>query len=220
MRPPGREGGPGSASGAPLAKINAASEITYMVADLDDLAAHVDGTFVVLVRVAEDRYRRRCYLTARAAEDAARKATGPRPQCHRVLGRVEATAPDRRRHRTGSARGGVMIGPVPVRYRYRVTELAGERVLVIDIPDNAPADLKEGLARRQIVNDGGLCPCGARMVLPNRHARRVAARAGKPIAVEIEHERGCAALLPGYVRFTMPDLATEPKDSDDPRWSR
>lgn len=74
MRPPGREGGPGSASGAPLAKINAASEITYMVADLDDLAAHVDGAFVVLVRVAEDRYRRRCYLTARAAEDAARKA--------------------------------------------------------------------------------------------------------------------------------------------------
>ena len=45
------------------------------LADLDDLAAHVDGAFVVVVRVTGERYRRRCYLTAKAAESAARKAT-------------------------------------------------------------------------------------------------------------------------------------------------
>lgn len=45
------------------------------LADLDSLAAHVDGTFVVVVKVNTGRYRRRCYLTAKAAENAASKAT-------------------------------------------------------------------------------------------------------------------------------------------------
>jgi hypothetical protein len=45
------------------------------VADpLDEIAAHVDGTFVVVVHVAGDQYRRRCFLTAKAAERAARNA--------------------------------------------------------------------------------------------------------------------------------------------------
>jgi len=41
----------------------------------DEVARHVDGTFVVLVRTPTGRGgRRRCFLTVRAAEDAARKA--------------------------------------------------------------------------------------------------------------------------------------------------
>jgi hypothetical protein len=41
---------------------------------LDDIAAHVDGTFVVLVRVTGGKYRRRCFLTVASAERAARRA--------------------------------------------------------------------------------------------------------------------------------------------------
>lgn len=41
---------------------------------LDEIAAHVDGTFVVVVHVTGDKYRRRCFLTAKAAERAARNA--------------------------------------------------------------------------------------------------------------------------------------------------
>lgn len=40
----------------------------------DEYAAHVDGTFVVVVKVTGGHYRRRCYLTVKAAEDAARRA--------------------------------------------------------------------------------------------------------------------------------------------------
>ena len=40
----------------------------------DEYAAHVDGTFVVVVKVTGDHYRRRCYLTVKAAEGAARRA--------------------------------------------------------------------------------------------------------------------------------------------------
>ena len=46
-----------------------------ILGELDALAAHVDGAFVVVVRVTGTQYRRRCYLTAKAAESAARKAT-------------------------------------------------------------------------------------------------------------------------------------------------
>jgi hypothetical protein len=42
---------------------------------LDDIARHVDGAFVVVVETTGDRYRRRCFLSAKAAEDAARRAT-------------------------------------------------------------------------------------------------------------------------------------------------
>ena len=45
------------------------------VADaLDEIAAHVDGTLVVVVHVTGDKYRRRCFLSAKAAERAARNA--------------------------------------------------------------------------------------------------------------------------------------------------
>lgn len=42
---------------------------------LDDIAKHVDGAFVVVVQVTAGQYRRRCFLTAKAAQDAARRAT-------------------------------------------------------------------------------------------------------------------------------------------------
>lgn len=46
---------------------------------LDDIARHVDGAFVLVVKVTAGRYRRRCFLTVKAAEDAARRATELKP---------------------------------------------------------------------------------------------------------------------------------------------
>lgn len=45
------------------------------VEPLDELASVVNGTFVLVVEVADGQYRRRCFLSARAAERAARNAT-------------------------------------------------------------------------------------------------------------------------------------------------
>lgn len=42
---------------------------------LDDIAHHVDGAFVLVVRINGGLYRRRCFLTAKSAERAARNAT-------------------------------------------------------------------------------------------------------------------------------------------------
>jgi hypothetical protein len=66
----------------------------------------------------------------------------------------------------------------------------GTRVLVVDavIPDDAPEQLREALARRAIVNRGGTCPCGAVMRRPNRAQRR----AGATVAT-IAHEPTCPA---------------------------
>jgi hypothetical protein len=44
------------------------------VGALDDIAQHVDGTFVLVVKVSGGRYRRRCFLSAASAEKAARNA--------------------------------------------------------------------------------------------------------------------------------------------------
>jgi hypothetical protein len=41
---------------------------------LDEIAAHVDGTFVLVVKVTGGEYRRRCFLTAASAQRAARNA--------------------------------------------------------------------------------------------------------------------------------------------------
>jgi hypothetical protein len=41
---------------------------------LDDIAQHVDGAFVLVVKLAGGKYRRRCFLTAASAERAARNA--------------------------------------------------------------------------------------------------------------------------------------------------
>lgn len=82
----------------------------------------------------------------------------------------------------------------------RVVEISGQRALVVDldIPDNAPPEAKEGIARRRIVNSGGTCPCGARAVLPNRAQRRAAARTGQPVQTKAEHTDDCPALLKGW----------------------
>jgi hypothetical protein len=95
--------------------------------------------------------------------------------------------------------------PIDLRYRARLTTLNGERALIVEteIPDNAPADIKEGLARRATVNAGGVCPCGARAILPNRAARRRATRHGYAIEVTIQHEPDCPALLPGYLLLDL-----------------
>jgi hypothetical protein len=71
-----------------------------------------------------------------------------------------------------------------------VVDIHGVRALVvlIDIPDDAPADVKEGVTRRNLVNTGGTCPCGAVMRFPNRAARR----AGVTQA-QIVHEDDCPA---------------------------
>jgi hypothetical protein len=41
---------------------------------LDEIAHHVAGTFVVVVKVAGGKYRRRCFLSAASAEQAAHRA--------------------------------------------------------------------------------------------------------------------------------------------------
>jgi hypothetical protein len=96
------------------------------------------------------------------------------------------------------------------RYRVRETTLQGERALIVEteIPDNAPADIKEGLSRRAVVNAGGVCPCGAHAILPNRAARRRATRLGYAIEVTVQHEPDCLALLPGYIPVDLgPEVA-------------
>ena len=96
------------------------------------------------------------------------------------------------------------------RYRVRETMLQGERALIVEteIPDDAPAEVKEGLARRAAVNAGGVCPCGAQAILPNRAARRRATRRGYAIEVTVQHEPDCLALLPGYLPVDLgPEVA-------------
>jgi acyl-CoA reductase-like NAD-dependent aldehyde dehydrogenase len=103
-----------------------------------------------------------------------------------------------------------MSDPFDLRYRTRETVMQGERVMVLDadIPDHAPDVIKEGLARRAAVNAGGVCPCGARMILPNRAARRRATRLRRAIEVTVPHEPGCLALLPGYLPVDLgPEVA-------------
>lgn len=50
------------------------SSIADLGASWDEIAEHVDGAFVVLVRTASGRYRRRVWLTLAPAERAAQKA--------------------------------------------------------------------------------------------------------------------------------------------------
>jgi hypothetical protein len=40
----------------------------------DEIAAHISGTFVLVVKVTGGKYRRRCFLSAASAERAARNA--------------------------------------------------------------------------------------------------------------------------------------------------
>jgi hypothetical protein len=74
--------------------------------------------------------------------------------------------------------------------------VCGERYagLVPPLPDDAPPQVLEGLVRHRIVLTGGVCPCGAVLVLPNRQQRRAAQRRGEVLHVRIEHEDGCPAI--------------------------
>ena len=62
------------------------------------------------------------------------------------------------------------------------------------VPDEAPEAVREGLARRRITAIEGRCPCGGRLILPNREARRRAKRTGEEIRMRVEHEDDCPAI--------------------------
>lgn len=53
---------------------NADSNGLAPINELDEIAHHVDGTFVLVVKTAGGRYRRRCFFSAASAEKAARNA--------------------------------------------------------------------------------------------------------------------------------------------------
>jgi hypothetical protein len=83
-----------------------------------------------------------------------------------------------------------------VRERLRTATLPdGTRALVLDceIPAAAPELIREGLARRAIVNGGGTCPCGARWPRPNRAQRRRMKQPGTVTHLQVEHEPNCPA---------------------------
>lgn len=71
MSPGTRKGCPGG--GTP--SLNLAHPSLVTVDDvLDELAIHVSGTFVLVVETKAGRFRRRAFLTAAAAEKAARRS--------------------------------------------------------------------------------------------------------------------------------------------------
>lgn len=67
----------------------------------------------------------------------------------------------------------------------------GVRAGVVSVvpPEDAPPAVREGFARRAMVNGGGVCPCGARMVIPNRAERR----RGRTTRAVTVHEDDCPA---------------------------
>lgn len=67
---PGQGGSRGAAGDS-----GKSSPLLEILDPLDEIARHVDGTFVLVVHVTAGKYRRRCFLTAAAAEAAARRAT-------------------------------------------------------------------------------------------------------------------------------------------------
>jgi len=83
-----------------------------------------------------------------------------------------------------------------IRQRIRVVTLPdGRRAMVLDndIPDDAPQPVREGLARRAVVNEGGDCPCGASWPRPNREQRRKLKAPCALLRVDVEHEVDCPA---------------------------
>lgn len=72
-----------------------------------------------------------------------------------------------------------------------------------ELLEGLPPVVLEGLARRRLVALGQPCPCGARLRIPNRAARRKARRAGAVgLSVDVLHEPDCPAIsdaLEGYL---------------------
>jgi hypothetical protein len=71
VSPEVRRGRPGQAPSIKLAN----PSLVPVTDPLDEIAHHVDGTFVLVVKLTGGKYRRRCFLTAASAERAARNAT-------------------------------------------------------------------------------------------------------------------------------------------------
>lgn len=72
------------------------------------------------------------------------------------------------------------------------------------VAEDAPAIVREGLARRRLATLRGECPCGARRPALNRELRRRLQRggaAGEVHRVAIEHEDDCEAIAPETVAF-------------------
>lgn len=68
----------------------------------------------------------------------------------------------------------------------------GRTLFVIPtIPDAAPAAVREGIARRRMVylSDQHTCPCGAKLVPPNRKQRR----SGRTVVAAVQHMPECPA---------------------------
>jgi len=59
-------------------------------------------------------------------------------------------------------------------------------LLTVEIPDDAPPALREGLARRRLVATTGRCPCGAVLELPDLVP-------GALTVAAVEHEPDCPA---------------------------
>lgn len=74
------------------------------------------------------------------------------------------------------------------------------------LTEGIPPLVLEGLARRRMVALGQTCPCGTRLQVPNRAARRRARRRSAGVLfVEVAHQDDCAAvstLLDDYLRET------------------
>lgn len=63
-----RPTGTASEAGGPIAIVPSTA------AAWDEYARHIDGAFVLVVKLPGEKYRRRCFLTAKAAEAAVRRA--------------------------------------------------------------------------------------------------------------------------------------------------
>lgn len=72
-----------------------------------------------------------------------------------------------------------------------------------DLRESLPPHVLDGLARRRVVALGRACPCGARLVLPNRAAHRAAQKKGHgPVTrVPVEHEDDCPAICDELLRW-------------------
>lgn len=73
---------------AEATKINSDGVDRFSLTDLDALAVEVDGAFVIIVETPAGRYRRRVYLTAKAAEKAANRAGGRGLNCRVYLAKL------------------------------------------------------------------------------------------------------------------------------------
>jgi hypothetical protein len=86
-----------------------------------------------------------------------------------------------------------MSGTIRLTEQLRAITLPdGTHAAVLDVvpPEDAPHAVREGFARRALVNGGDVCPCGARLVWPNPDARRHS----RITPVAIEHENDCPAV--------------------------